>query len=423
MTGSLALYRLGTRLLEPVAPFVVRSQLKSGKERVDRVAERFGRTKVARPDGKLLWMHGASIGECRLLLDVFSALQNRLPGLNALVTSQTLTSADLVAAWARSDVIHQMAPVDGPGAVNRFLSHWQPTAAVFAEGEIWPNMLSGAKRLGLRAALINARMTDATLASWKKRPAAAKEIFSVFDFIGAADQATAEGLAAATGRRIGAVGNLKIAALVEPPAAHAVGEFRGAVGDRRILLAASTHPGEDEVALEAFVETRKGVPSGLLVLVPRHPDRGAAIAGMVRRRGMTAQQWSTSKSPPSSRIDVLVADTIGELMFWYAASDAVYLGGATAEGIGGHNPIEPSQLGKRVFTGPHGFNFRETFDALQALGALTVGTSAAELAAWWIEEIGAAGAGPALASYLSSAREPFEQSLAAILGLLENRPR
>ena len=161
----------------------------------------------------------------------------------------------------------------------------------------------------------------------------------------------------------------------------------------------------------------------LLIIVPRHPDRGGAIAELARGRGLTTQQRSEEKSPPEADVDVLVADTIGELLFWYAASDGVYLGGATAEGIGGHNPVEPAQLGKRVFTGPHGFNFRETFEALEKEGALKIGRTPQELADWWIHELGAVSAAPALASFFSAAQGPFDQSLAAILAMLDKRAR
>ncbi|HEX5006119.1 MAG TPA: glycosyltransferase N-terminal domain-containing protein, partial [Hyphomonadaceae bacterium] len=374
MTASLAIYHLGTRLLEPLAPWIVEQRLKSGKERAERISERFGVTRTPRPSGPLLWLHGASVGESRLLLDVFSALCRKREDLHALVTTQTLTSADMIASAGATNVVHQMAPVDAPGAVDRFLQHWRPDAAVFAEGEIWPNMLAALKRHGLPAALINARMTDKTLASWKRRHASAREIFSTFGFIGAADQATADGLLAATGRRIGTIGNLKTATEVSGPDPAAIASFRNAAGNRRILLAASTHPGEDEFALDAFTEVRMRAPGALLILVPRHPDRGDSIVQLARGRGFTTQLRSNDRSPPGPQIDVLVADTIGELLFWYSAADAVYLGGATAEGIGGHNPVEPTQLGKRVFTGPHGFNFRETFETLERVGALSVGT-------------------------------------------------
>lgn len=420
MTASLSLYRLGTRLLEPVAPWLVERRLKSGKERPERIGERFGMTQATRPGGALIWMHGASVGECRLLLDVFSALRKRRPDLHALMTSQTLTSADMIGSSGASNVIHQMAPVDGPNAVERFLKHWQPDAAVFAEGEIWPNMLGGLKAQDVPAALVNARMTEKTLSSWKRRPSAAKEVFSAFSFIGAADQATADGLLEATGRKIGVVGNLKSAAAVDGPSATDVAKFRTAIHGRPILLAASTHSGEDEFALDAFVEVRTRAMGVLMIVVPRHPDRGRAVAEVMRGRGMTTQQWSKDTTPPGVGVDVLVADTMGELLFWYAAADAVYLGGATVEGVGGHNPVEPAQLGKRVFTGPYGFNFRETFEALEKADALKIGTTSDELADWWLAEIESTQPMPVLGSFFSVAQAPLELTLDAVLAMLPN---
>jgi 3-deoxy-D-manno-octulosonic-acid transferase len=418
VTASLALYRFGTRLLEPLAPWLVEQRIKKGKENPDRIGERFGISAIARPQGPLLWMHAASVGESRLLLDVFTALRKQRPDMHALVTTQTTTSANMIAASAPPNVIHQMAPVDGPKAVEAFLQHWKPDAAVFAEGEIWPNMLSGLKAHGVPAALVNARMTEKTLRGWRKRQLSARELFSTFGFIGAADQQTADGLFDATGRHIKAVGNLKTATVVETPSSEKIAEFRVGAHGRPIVLAASTHPGEDEFALDAFTEVRMRKHGVLMILVPRHPDRGDAIVTLMRERGMTTQQWSKDKSISGAEVDVLVADTIGELLFWYAASDAVYLGGATAEGIGGHNPVEPAQLGKRVFTGPHGFNFRETFEAMENSGALVIGRTYQELTDYWLAELDHVQPTPVLGAFFTASRAPFEQTLYAIEAML-----
>jgi 3-deoxy-D-manno-octulosonic-acid transferase len=350
-------------------------------------------------------------------MDVLVCLRKRRPDIGALMTSQTLTAADMVSGWKQPGIIHQMAPLDGPRSVERFLQHWRPDAAVFAEGEIWPNMLGGLKSQNVPAALINARMTESTLKSWNRRPAAARDVFSAFAFIGAADQTTADGLSAAIGRRISIVGNLKGAVEVDGPAEAEVAAFRGAIGKRPVLLAASTHVGEDEFALDAFIGARMRLPEALLIVVPRHPDRGDEIVALAESRGLTTRQRSKDGSPPDAGVDVLVADTMGELLFWYAASSAVYLGGATVEGVGGHNAVEPVQLGKRVFSGPHGFNFRETFDRLERAGALKVGTSHRELADWWLDQV-VADPIPVPNSLFSSANVPFERSLDAILTML-----
>ncbi len=417
MTASLMLYRIGTRLLEPLAPALIRDRVKKGKDRAERVSERFGRTSIARPAGPLLWMHGASVGESKLLIDLFEAVHGQRPDANAVVTTQTTTSADMISAKTPAGVIHQMAPVDGPGAVKRFLRHWQPNGAVFAEGEIWPNMLLGLQRARIPAVLANARMTEKSLASWNSRKASASKLFETFSFIGAADRRTASGLSSAIGRPIPIVGNLKMAVAVKAAPIERIEAFRATLS-RPILLAASTHPGEDEFALTAFAESRQTLPKALLVIVPRHPDRGSAIVDLVRQRGLTVQQWSKDTAAPTATTDVLVADTIGELVFWYGVADSVYLGGATVPDVGGHNAIEPAQLGRRVFTGPHGFNFLETFTALAAANALIIGTQTEELAAYWRSELTTKQPAVLTDKLFTTFREPFEQTVSAILAML-----
>ena len=419
MTATLTLYRIGATLLEPFAPILVRNRVKSGKERPERSGERFGRTNLARPGGALIWMHGASVGESRLLLDLFEALRTQRPDAYALVTTQTTTSADMIAASAPQHVIHQMAPVDGPRAVTRFLQHWRPDAAVFAEGEIWPNMLLGLKRGRIPAVMANARMTTRSIDSWNSRKSSARALFGAFQFIGAADRPTAEGLGRATGHEITTVGNLKMAARITPPPQDKVVPFVKAIG-RPILLAASTHPGEDAFAIEAFAALRVSTPDALLVIVPRHPDRGSTIVDEARGRGFTVQQWSKERSPPQQGTSVVVADTMGELLFWYAVAGGIYLGGATKQDVGGHNAVEPAQLGKRVFTGPHGYNFRETFEILAQNDALVIGKTAVQLADFWRAELSARSA-PIRAALFDDFRAPFDRTIEAILAMLPTK--
>lgn len=419
MTASLALYHVGTRLLEPAIPLLLERRLKAGKERTERVGERLGLTKATRPGGVVVWLHAASVGESRLLLDLFAELRQRRPDLNAVITTHTLTSADMIAAAAPAGVTHQMAPLDAPGTVKRFLAQWKPDAAVFAEGEIWPNMLGELIARNIPAALVNARMTKETVSTWKNLQGAAKRLFAAFGFIGAADEATAMGLMEAIERPIEVVGNLKRSTAIAVPDANAVTAWRQEAGARPILLAASTHPGEDEFALDAFSEVRMRALGALLIIVPRHPDRGPAIAELSRGRGLTTQVRSEDRSTPSPPVDVLVADTMGELLFWYAASDGIYLAGATAEGVGGHNAIEPAQLGKRVFTGPHGFNFRDTFAELQKAGALTIGTTHQELADYWLAALNGDAQQPeALGAFFAEAKGPFEGTMQALLAMI-----
>lgn len=372
MTLALATYRLVTRLFEPAAPLILASRVRNGKEAADRVPERLGRTTTIRPPGPLIWLHGASVGEARLLLDIFHRVRRRSPNASGLLTTQTQTSANLVSDLAPDGVIHQMAPIDGPSAVNRFLDHWRPQLAVFAEGELWPNLLAGLHRHHIPGVLANARMTERSRKGWTSRKASATEMFGTFQFLGAADPPTAATIEAIVGRPVDVVGNLKRAAsppLIDP---EQLASWREALGGRKVLLAASTHPTEEAIAADAFVRLpRDNAP--LLIIAPRHPERGDLIFSELAARGLAIHRRSVNRSPPPSSVDVLLADTIGELPLWYALSDGVYLGGGHATGVGGHNPMEPALLGKTVFTGPEVFNFTDLMSDLADAGAVVIG--------------------------------------------------
>ncbi|MEZ5938100.1 MAG: glycosyltransferase N-terminal domain-containing protein [Hyphomonadaceae bacterium] len=398
--------------------------MRKGKERKERLSERLGRTQIERPASPLIWMHGASVGESRLLADILKLVRKRRLGLNAVLTTQTLTSADMITGLQMPGAIHQMAPVDAPGAVSRFLDHWKPDAAVFAEGEIWPNMLAGLRRTATPAALINARMTASSLSGWRKRRESAQELFGTFRFIGAADVTTADELGDLLKRRIDTVGNLKQAMPITPSHATKVADWRADA--RLVLLAASTHEGEDEIALDAFARVRHRAPEALLVVAPRHPERGEAICGKVQDRGLSYQLRSQDRKAPSPGTAVLVADTMGEMGFWYELADAVMLGGANREDVGGHNPFEPVQLGKRVWTGHFGYNFRRALDDLAALGAVVFGDSPESLAEFWASAIANPAAAEirseAVEAYFAKARAPLDTTLDAILDLLPEDP-
>lgn len=423
MTLALGMYRLASGIAEPFAPMILRGRLKSGKERAERLGERLGRASVARPAGKLVWMHGASVGESQLLLSVLREVWANGGEVSAVLTTQTLTSADLVGRSASDRLIHQMAPVDSPGAVRRFLDHWRPDAVVFAEGEIWPNMLTAVRRRALPAALVNARMTDNSIDGWTKRRATARELFSAFDFVGAADPKTAGGLDAILGRRPAVISNLKRAMHARAADAGLVDEWRSGIGRRKVLLAASTHDGEESLALDAFDRVRGGGGEPLLVIAPRHPERGADVLELAAARGLSTQLRSRDHAIPGENIDVLVADTLGEMMFWFEVADGVFLGGASVDGVGGHNPMEPAQVHRRVFSGPHAFNFLDTFDALERCGALVFGRTSDELATFWGVSLKDGPAAhvdwAAVTAYLTESRAAMTRTVSAVRGLLE----
>ncbi|WP_337186775.1 glycosyltransferase N-terminal domain-containing protein [Phenylobacterium sp.] len=367
----LALYGLATSLLEPLAPALLRRRARRGKEAPARLAERLGRTSLARPEGPLVWLHGVSVGETTSLLPLISALRARRPDLVLLVTSGTATAAELLARRLPPGVIHQFAPVDGPRAVARFLDHWRPALGVFVESELWPNLILAARRRGVRLALASARITQASARRWRGWPTAARTLLAAFDLIlpqDAASEARLVSLGGACGPQL----NLKRVGEPLPADPDALRNLREILGGRRVVVAASTHPGEETIVAEAFRQAVRDPVEALLIVVPRHPGRGADVAA-----ALGADRRSTGAAPAGP---IHVADTLGELGLFFRLADVVVMGGGFVDGVGGHNPLEPARLGKPILTGPHVFNAQDLYAELEAEAAAIVAPDAQALA-------------------------------------------
>lgn len=364
----LAFYAALTGLLEPLAHTVLRRRAAQGKEDPARLGERLGHASQARPAGEVVWLHGVSVGEATSLLPLVSALRARRPDLTLLVTSGTITAAEMLARRLPAGVIHQYAPLDTPRAARRFLDHWRPALAIFVESELWPNLLQDAYARGVKLALVSARITEDSARGWGRFPVAAHAIFSAFDLVLPQDDFTAERV----GRLGGSVGpkvNLKLAGDVLPADEAELGRLRAAVGGRRVVLAASTHPGEEPIVAEAFRAADRG---GLLIVAPRHPERGPEIA---RALGATRRGAGEPMDRP-----IHVADTLGELGLFFRLADVVVMGGSFLPGIGGHNPLEPARIGRPIVTGPHAFNAADVYAAMFADAAAIEAADAPALA-------------------------------------------
>ena len=299
----------------------------------------------------------------------------RDPSLSFLITTGTLTSAERVARRMPARTRHAFAPLDRVDTVRRFLAHWRPDLGVFVESEIWPNLILGARRAGIPLALVNARMSPKSIGRWARWPAAARAINSAFTLALAADRRTAEALSTLRGKPAPALGNLKLAA--DPPSVDAArrAKLESEIGARPVWVAASTHAGEDEIALAAHEQVRREWPSALLILVPRHPDRGSAIAALAQgapRRSL---------GQPLGAASVYVADTMGELGLFYAIAPAALVAGSLLPHLKGHNPAEAAKLGAGIITGPYVESFQDVFDALFAASGAVQVSNAQDLAA------------------------------------------
>jgi 3-deoxy-D-manno-octulosonic-acid transferase len=376
---GLEAYRVATRLAGPAAPWILRIREHRGKEDAARRAERLGYARAPRPEGRLIWMHAASVGETNAALPLISALRTARPGTRFLLTTGTVTSAQLAAQRLSPHDIHQYVPLDAPAFVRRFLDHWKPDFAIFTESEIWPNLILESAARGIPLALVNARMSGATYRRWKRRRGLAQPLFNRFAIVLAQTEKLAARLGELGARTVRAVGNIKIDAPPPPVDQAELERLRAALAGRPHLIAASTHAGEDEIIAAAHRRLARELQGFCTIIAPRHPERGIALAELLRAEGFSLTQRSLGALPQRND-DIYIADTIGELGTLYALSPVAFIGGSLVA-RGGQNPIEAIRHGAAVLTGPHWQNFKDTYVALlRHKGAMEV-RSVDELAA------------------------------------------
>lgn len=354
-----------------VAPALVRRDAaKLDRQGVppERRRERLGHATRPRPAGRLVWIHAVSVGEALSALPLIRAL---VRDSAVLLTTTSATSADLIADKLPKGAMHQFAPIDAPGPVRRFFDHWRPWCFVLTESELWPRQIATARARGCPVVLINGRLSDRSLRRWSKlRPLAG----FVMDRVALAmtqDERTRDGLVALglPAARAEVAGTLKSAAPPLDADRDALTALAVAIGDRPVWVAASTHEGEEEAISTAHRRLVADRADLLLILAPRHPDRADAIADALAKDGWRVARRSAGDLP-GPETGIYLADTLGEMGLWFRLAPVAFIGGSLVD-RGGHNPIEPVQLGAYAVTGPHIANFESIYAPLLAAGAAT----------------------------------------------------
>ncbi len=303
------------------------------------------------------------------MLPVIDAIAADYPDVGLLLTTGTVTSARLARARLPKGALHQYVPIDHQDYVQRFLDHWRPDLAAFVESEIWPNLVLETKSRGVPMVLVNGRMSFSSFRRWRKRPGLSRPLFSAFSLVLAQNERLAQRFAVLGAPRARGVGNLKADAPPPPIDLAARKGLAAALAGRTVWLAASTHPGEDDMVALAHLAMKKTRPDLLTIIVPRHPDRGPHIARLLASAGADLKLALRSEGKlPEADTDIYVADTIGELGLFYNVVPVAFIGGSLVP-HGGQNPVEAIKLGAAVLTGPHWRNFADAYDDLLRAGA------------------------------------------------------
>ncbi|MBY5932202.1 3-deoxy-D-manno-octulosonic acid transferase [Tateyamaria omphalii] len=361
-----ALYRLYRALSAVALPFAARTAVKKLRKAgvpVARAHERLGHATIQRPLGRLIWFHGASVGEAKSILPLVARIRDVAPDVQVLLTSGTATSAEAVAPRLPDGAVHQFSPLDGIGALDRFLTHWRPDLCVLVESELWPNLLDTCAARDLPVALLNARLSDRSAAGWKKYPDTAAYILRGITWAHCQDRRSRDhlrdmGLATAEQGT-----NLKSIQSAPRLTSQVLDAAHNALAGRPIWVAASTHPGEEEQVLAAHRTLLEAHPNLCLILVPRHPERANDILTLIGKAGLSVAQRSSGDGLDSNA-QVYLADTMGETDLWYALSPIVFLGGSFSD-VGGHTPFEPAAAHTAILHGPNYANFAEAYAAFK----------------------------------------------------------
>ena len=371
----LAIYNVVMMAFLPLASLMLNYRVKNGKENPDRFTEKQGLTNIKRPDGELIWMHAVGLGEVLSLRALIKAMLLKKPNLNFLVTSTTKISAEAFAKHIPDRTIHQFLPLDILIYNKRFLTHWRPNLAIFAEQDFWPGFVAAAQKTGINVALINCRISnDSAKKRMKLRPLY-QAMLSKVSFVSAQDQTTAKNLEKlGYNKPICVTPSLKSGAPKLNYDETELRLFRGQINERFTWCVASSHFEDDEIAIKCAVILSQNQFQNLLIIAPRDIKRAIDIKKRTIDYGLTTALRSSGEHI-TDQTQIYIADTFGEMGLWYSLAQAVVIGGSF-NNVQGHNPWEAIPFFTAIFHGPNINNFASDYASLnECLGCYCVESS------------------------------------------------
>lgn len=363
------LYRILMTLFFPIIRFTfIKKRLQNGKEPRDRFNERMGKYLKKRPEGKLYWFHGASVGESVSMLPLIDKLLKEDDNLHVLVTTGTLTSAEIMEKRLPERAMHQYISFDVPMFAKKLIKHFKPDAVLWFESELWPSMLYEIKKNNIPLILVNGRVSDVSYKNWKRFKFVAKELLDCFSLCLGQSEQDKNRLMFLGAKKVECVGNLKFAGMPLPIDEVKFERIKEKISGKKVFLISSTHYNEEELIANYLIELYKLVENVLVIVAPRHPNRGGEVAKMFRNKNFNVAQRSKNEEI-NEDTNVYVADTIGEMGMWYKLADICFIGGSLIK-HGGQNFVEPARDKVAVIVGPHMHNFNEMMNRARVKNAI-----------------------------------------------------
>lgn len=364
----LKLYRILLIIFGPFIDLYLLWRLYIGKEDRTRFRERLGYGSFPKPEGPLIWFHAASVGESIAILPLIQSITQEYESVSVLITTGTVTSANVLESKLPQRTYHHYVPVDKLHTVRRFLNHWKPDVAVFVESELWPNLVLETYKYGSAMLQVNAKISENSMQRWQNYGNAIHEMLACFKLTLAQTEADKDRMQKLGASNVKYLGNLKFEAPPLPADPKTMGSLVTMIGERPLWLAASTHPDEENQIAAAHKLLKEHHADLLTIIVPRHPERGLDISRELEKQKLTTALRSEDQ-PIKDSTDIYIADTLGELGVFYRLSGIVFMGGSLVD-HGGQNPLEAIRLDSAILAGPHTKNFDTIYKELEATSGM-----------------------------------------------------
>tara|TARA_Y100000590_G_scaffold457160_1_gene609210 strand:+ start:2616 stop:3863 length:1248 start_codon:yes stop_codon:yes gene_type:complete len=357
------IYNILISILILISPIIILIRIIKKKEDKIRFKEKFCFFSKKRGKGKLIWLHGSSVGEILSIVPLIEKLENKITIDQILITSSTLSSSKVLSKYKFKKTIHQFFPIDSSLFAKKFLDYWKPSLSIFIESEIWPNMLISIKKRSIPLLLLNARITKKSYERWKLFPSTSKTLFKSFDICFSQNKETKKYLQYLGAKKIKLLGNLKFSESKFKEKYSLSNKYKALFKLRKIWCAASTHNSEEKICALAHKKLKNKYKNLLTIIIPRHIHRTNAIIDRIKSMNLNIQSRSSNLKIKHDT-DIFIVDSYGETKSFYKICKLVFLGGSLIN-HGGQNPLEAARFGSKILHGPYIQNFTEVYKLLE----------------------------------------------------------